>query len=153
MTIYDQLDDAEGPRPCPDGDPQRECELIGFRLKAPDLLQLRLALRPDDNGICEVLLDEQPDCVRVRAFACINLRSRRRRFDGGSTEMDCPLRVWLSEPLADRPVLDQASGEELWLMLPMRTGGRAESRYVPRPPGPVWPPDLVDALFPYEPTP
>lgn len=123
--------------------------MIGFRLKAPDLLQLRIAHRPNDHGVCDILLDEEADRVRVRAFACVDTTPHRRRFDGGSSEMDCPLRVWLSEPLGDRPVIDGATGEELWLMSPMRTGGRPKSCDVPRPPGPVWPPESVDALFPY----
>ncbi len=36
---------------CPDGKPQRVCEILGFRLKAPDYLQLQVLLMPPDLGV------------------------------------------------------------------------------------------------------
>jgi hypothetical protein len=137
----------QGTPPCPDGNPQRLLEILGFRLKAPDLLQLRAVLYRDEGG-CLPVIDEQPDCVRVRLVACWDpdeVPSHHSLVDVRGT--DCPFRVWLDAPLGPRPVIDLDTGEELALYLP---GWHLDkpSRYVPRPPGDVWPGWDVDTYEP-----
>lgn len=126
-------------QPCPDGDPQRLCQILGFRLKGEDLLQLRVVLCDFDNGVCQAVVDEQPDCIRVRVVACIRTDEIPLHQSPAPSEMDCPVRVWLDEPLGPRPIIDLDTGEELPLFLPRRNLNQS-SRYVPRPPGDVWPP-------------
>jgi hypothetical protein len=125
---------------CPDGNPQRLCEIIAFRLKGADYLQLRVALRPADNGVCRAIVDEHPDRIYVRALACLKEdpprhRARRSQID----ETDCPCNVWLDGPLAERIVIDFDSNEPLPLYIP-RWGTGEPSLCVPRPPGNLWPP-------------
>jgi hypothetical protein len=125
--------------PCPDGDPQRLVEIVGFRLKGADYLSLRVILRPDDHGICHVVVEEHPDRVLVLAVACIDDRPRRRDAHGGpSSETDCPCNVWLEQPLGDRIVVDIDSGQPLPLCVP-GWGRDVPTEYVPRPTGSLWP--------------
>jgi hypothetical protein len=62
---------------------------------------------------------------------------RHTPFDLRGT--DAGFRSWLDEPLGPRPVIDLDTGEELPLFLPASHVDE-RSRYVPRPPGDVWPP-------------
>lgn len=129
----------EGTPPCPDGKPQRLCEILGYRLTAVDQLQLRVALRASDGGVCHATVEQHPDRLCVRAVACLNvdqetewaaLHDRR--------ETDCGIRVWLDAPLGSRIVIDLDSGEELPYYV-ARWHLDKPSLYVPRPPGDLWP--------------
>lgn len=128
---------------CPDGNDQRLCGILGFRLKGAGYLQLRVVLRPLDNGVCQVIIEEHPDRLYVRALACLKAdaphhQARRSQPD----ETDCPCNVWLDAPLAERIVIDVESDEPLPLYLP-RWGTHELSLYIPRPPGSLWrPPSL-----------
>ena len=141
--------------PCPDGNPQRLLEILGFRLKGADLLQLRVVLKQDDGGVCQAIVEEHPDRVYVRALACLEEEEEEEKEDwpdsfsqpteGGNPgwrrprEIDCPCNVWLDAPLDERVVIDVDSDEELPFFIP-RWGTGEPSLYVPRPPGPVWSP-------------
>lgn len=127
--------------PCPDGNHQRLLEILGFRLKGADYLQLRVVLRKGDNGVCQLVVEEHPDRIYVRALAC--LKEEDEEEDGywlPGEEVDCPCTWWLDAPLGERVVIDQDSGEELPVLIP-RWGTGERSLYVPRPPGSLWPPD------------
>ncbi len=67
----DQSWGAVGDPPCPDGRPQRPCELLGFRLKAADLLQLRVVLRDSDGGVCHAAIDERPDRDKTKVASAL----------------------------------------------------------------------------------
>lgn len=125
---------------CPDGNPQRLCEILGFRLKGPDYLQLRVVLTPRDRGVCQIIMEAHPDRLYVRALACLHEDEPERDASGWrSDETDCPCRVWLDEPLGEKVVIDVDSGEPLPLFIPRRSDDEP-SRYVPRPSGNLWPP-------------
>jgi hypothetical protein len=131
--------------PCPEGNPQRLLEILGFRLKGADYLQLRVVLRRSlDNGVCQAVIDEHPDRIYVRAIACLREEEEEEeeRPDLSwipSEEADCPCNWWLDAPLAERVVIDVDTGAELPLYIP-RWGTGEPSLYVPRPPGLLWPP-------------
>lgn len=102
---------------CPDGNPQRLAHPLGFRERNIGELELRVALCRLDNGVCEVIVDEQDDEVHVRVLVCCNDRdeehpSRVREYT------DCPVRVWLEKPLGQRAVIDVDRDEELPLFTP-----------------------------------
>ncbi len=127
-------------RPCPDGNEQRLCEILGFRLKGADYLQLRVVLRASDNGVCLATVVEEPDHIGVRLLACLTTDEERlERAARDRHETDCPLNVWLDEPLGERVVIDLDTGEELPLFI-LRWGTDEPSEYVPRPPGDLWQP-------------
>lgn len=123
---------------CPDGDPQRLCELRGFRLKGRDHLQLRVALRALDRGVCQLIIEEHPDRVYVRALACEH-EDEPGRTGSVPQETDCPCNVWLDAPLDERIVVDIDSGRPLPLFV-RGWGSGKPSVYVPRPTGSLWPP-------------
>jgi hypothetical protein len=100
-------------RRCPDGNPQRLSRPLGFRERNVGGLELRVALGAGDHGACRVIVDEQDDEVYVRVLVCYDERSSRPR-----EYMDCPVRVWLEEPLGHRAVIDVDSDEELPLFTP-----------------------------------
>lgn len=124
---------------CPDGNPQRLCEILGFRLKGADYLQLRVVLGGLDRGVCQAIVEEHPDRVYVRALACLHEdESACNAPRLLSDEVDCPCNVWLDAPLDERIVIDVDSGRPLPLFVPgWGTGER--SVYVPRPSGSLWP--------------
>jgi hypothetical protein len=109
--------------PCPAGNPVRVRRALGFRERSVGELELRVALGGDDNGVCQVIVDEQDDEVYVRVAVCFRdededeyedeeARRRRREY------LDCPVRVWLEKPLGTRAVIDVDSDEELPLFTP-----------------------------------
>jgi hypothetical protein len=119
---------------------QRLCEILGFRLKGADYLQLRVALRASDNGVCLATLDEHPDHIGVRVLACLTTDEERlKRAARDRHETDCPLNAWLDAPLGERVVIDLDTGDELWLYIP-RWDPDEPSEYVARAPGNLWPP-------------
>ena len=125
--------------PCPDGNRQRLCELLGFRLKAVDYLQLRVVLYPSDRGVCQGIVEEHPDRVYVRLLACLYDEDDP---DGWSpldpVGTNCPCNFVLDAPLAERVVIDADTGQELPLFIPRWGDKDRRSEYVPRPPGDVW---------------
>jgi hypothetical protein len=128
----------EGTPPCPDGNPQRICELLGFRLKGADYLQLRAVHRDSDQFMCHVTIDEHPDRVCVRLVACVAADTGRRPLSSRDRhETDCPCNVWLDDPLGTRAVIDLDTGEELPLYIP-HWDTDEPSEYIPRPPGDLW---------------
>jgi hypothetical protein len=136
----DQSWGVVGDPPCPDGRPQRPCELLGFRLKRADLLQLRVVLRASDGGVCHAAIDERPDHIGVRAVACLRDETPRRKTRGVPHETDCPINVPLSAPLGTRSVIDLDNGKPLPLFIPPFNSNEP-SEYIPSPPGAPWPPD------------
>jgi hypothetical protein len=127
--------------PCPDGSPQRLCEILGFRLKGADYLQLRVVLTPSDHGVCQAIIEEHEDRIYVRALVCFDEdRVALDRRSSMRDETDCPCNVWLDAPLDERVVIDVDSGEPLPLFIP-HWDTDEPSLYVPRPAGCLWPPD------------
>lgn len=121
---------------CPEGHPQRLGEILGFRLKRANYLQLRVVqpLGPWDC-CCARLVDEHPDRIYVRVVLCSGPDAH-----SSTRELDAPCNVWLDAPLGERVVIDIDTGEELPLLIP-GWGTDEPSVYVPRPPGLLWPPD------------
>jgi hypothetical protein len=136
----DRPETALGPTvpPCPDGNDQRLVEILGFRLKVADYLQLRVLTRDGDRGICHVTLEQDPGQVRVLAVACLHEADHESWRRTPSTRMDSPCNLWLDEPLDERTVVDIDSGLPLPLCIP-GWDRDAPTVYVPRPPGVLWP--------------
>ena len=113
---------------CPVGNSQRLRHPLGFRERNIGELELRVALGGDE-GVCEVVVDEGDDEVQVRVLLCYpddddecrddddekapRRRRRRREYT------DCPVRVWLENPLGERAVIDVDTDEELPLYTPL----------------------------------
>jgi hypothetical protein len=135
---------AQRPLPlCPDGNRQRQVEIVGFRLKGEDYLQLRVVALPSDRGVCQATFDEYSDRVLVEAVACLADQSDPEdRRNGRLEEMECPLNHWLDMPLGDQIVADRVTGLELPLCIPGWDRG-ARTQYVPRPAGVLWPPEKL----------
>ncbi len=129
--------------PCPGARPQRMCEIVGFRLKGADYLQLRVILRDGDGGVCQMIVEEHDDVVFVHALACCDPEREAPRKGRARTpdrhETDCPCNVWLEAPLGERVVVNYENDEPLPLYIPRR-GTDEPSELVPRPPGDLWPP-------------
>jgi hypothetical protein len=106
--------------PCPRGNPVRVRRALGFRERSVGELELRVALGGNDNGVCDVIVDERDDEVHVRVLVCYSFAEDdddepsqlRREYT------DCPVRVWLEKPLGTRAVIDVDSDEELPLFTP-----------------------------------
>jgi hypothetical protein len=98
--------------PCPDGNLQIVRSAEGFRERNRCELELRVLLGCGFDGACNVVLDEQPTAIFVRVLLCASedewLATRRDRH-----YMDCPVRVWLEHPIADRAVIDVDTDKEL----------------------------------------
>jgi hypothetical protein len=90
---------------------------LGFRERNVGELELRVALGGDDRGVCRVILDERDDEVYVRVLVC---GCADDDDDDGTWReyTDCPVRVWLKQPLGERAVIDVDSDEELPLYIP-----------------------------------
>ena len=65
-------------------------------------LELRVALGGNEDGVCQVVVDEHENEVFVRVLVDVEDdppgRSRDREC------LDCPVRVWLERPLGERAV-------------------------------------------------
>ena len=91
---------------------------LGFWERSSGELELRVPLGGDDRGVCRVILDERDDEVYVRVLVCCcddddnDFTAREREYK------DCPVRVWLKQPLAERAVIDVDSDDELPLYVP-----------------------------------
>jgi hypothetical protein len=103
--------------PRPDGIPQRLCHPLGFRERNVAELELRGELGGDDDGVCQVIVDERDDEVYVRVL--VHIRDEDDRRNRISRDyLDWPVRVWLDSPLGDRTVIDVDDDEELPLFTP-----------------------------------
>jgi hypothetical protein len=109
--------DKWAPR-CPDGNPQRLRRALGFRERNIRELELRVPLGGNDGGVCQVVVDERPAEVYVRVLVCC----RDDRTTSRDEELDCPVRVWLEQPLGERAVIDVDNDEELRLYTPKYVG-------------------------------
>jgi hypothetical protein len=93
---------------------------LGFCERNVRELELRVPLGGDDAGACRVIVDERDDEVYVRVLVCCrdaddedeDRTSRHREYT------DCPVRVWLKQPLGERAVIDVDSDTELPLYVP-----------------------------------
>jgi hypothetical protein len=93
---------------------------LGFWERSICELELRVPLGGYDRGVCRVILDEREDEIHVRVLVCWcdddGDDDDGTWRDRGYT--DCPVRVWLKEPLGNRAVIDVDSDEELPLYIP-----------------------------------
>jgi hypothetical protein len=94
---------------------------LGFRERSIGELELRVALGGDDRGVCRVILDERDNEIYVRVLVCWCDDDDDDDEDGtwrNREYTDCPVRVWLKQPLGERAVIDVDSDEELPLHIP-----------------------------------
>lgn len=91
---------------------------LGFRERSIAELELRVALGGDDRGVCRVILDERDDEVYVRVLVCCRDDDDDDRTGRDREYTDCPVRIWLKQPLGDRAVIDVDSDDELPLYVP-----------------------------------
>ena len=95
---------------------------LGFRERSISELELRVPLGGDDRGVCRVILDERDDEIHIRVLVCCCDDGDDDDADGGTRRCreytDCPVRVWLKQPLRERAVIDVDSDEELPLYIP-----------------------------------
>jgi len=102
---------------CPDGQQQRLCHPLGFRERNVGELELRVLLGPDEDGVCQVIVEERGDEVYVRVL--VHCRDEDDVPTHRSRDyLDCPVRVELDEPLGGRAVIDFDREEELPLYTP-----------------------------------
>ena len=99
--------------PCPIGLPQRQVLCLAYREREPGRLQLRVEMSLDE-GICDAIAEECDDRVFVRVMMCYDPNEPRE----DDTLMNCPVHVYLEQPLGDRKVIDAATGDELPLHVP-----------------------------------
>ena len=111
-TRTGQLRSAEWWPRCPDDNPQRLLEIIGYRIKGPDFIQALVLLTPEDNGVCQAPFVEYPDRVEVRAIACCESELGYSPIDDQPTTA-WPSNVLLDSRLGDRVVVDVDSGHPL----------------------------------------
>jgi hypothetical protein len=102
---------------CPDANPQEVRRALGFRERNVGELELRIPLGGDDRGACQVIVEERDDEVHVRVLVCgYDLDDRLGKLP--REYVDCPVRVWLAQPLGERAVIDMDSDQELPLFTP-----------------------------------
>lgn len=102
--------------PCPDGHPQRVAVCLGYREREPGRLQLRVALCAVDNGVCNVIVEEGEDAVRVRMLVCWDEDSWEPPED--REYVNCPVHVYLDKPLGERTVIDVKTDKPVQLFVP-----------------------------------
>jgi len=117
----DALDDERGewlekwaPR-CPDGRPSVPRKIIAYREREPGRLQLRVPLSGDE-GVCEVVVEEDEKTVRVRALVCYD--DDDEDAPASHERVNCPVHVYLDRPLQGRQVVDIETGAALPLFVP-----------------------------------
>jgi hypothetical protein len=103
--------------PCPDGEPVGLCHPLGFRERNLCELELRVLLGGDNDGVCQVIVDEQDTEVHVRVL--VHLHDHEGRRVRSHHYVDCPVRVDLENELGDRAVIDADTDEELPLYTPL----------------------------------
>jgi hypothetical protein len=111
---------------CPDENPQRLLTIVGYRVKAPDLIQALVLLTQQDNGVCQAPFVEHDDRVEVRAVACCKSKL------GYDAIEDQPATAWpsnapLASPLGNRIVVDVDTGLPLRRYILGRPTGSADS--------------------------
>jgi hypothetical protein len=99
---------------CPIGNPQRVRTCVGYREREPGRLQLRVPLAGTE-GLCEVIVEEHEEKILVRVLVCHEEDEER---EPGPEYVDCPVHVYLDEPLNGRVVIDEETGEALALFVP-----------------------------------
>jgi hypothetical protein len=97
---------------------RRARRALGCRERNISELELRVALGGDDRGVCRVILDERDDEVHVRVLVCGCDDDNDDDDRTWREYTDCPVRVWLKQPLGERAVIDVDSDEELPLYIP-----------------------------------
>jgi hypothetical protein len=100
---------------CPIRNVQRVGRLLGYREREPGRLQLRVAIRPRTDGVCEAIVEECEATVQVRVLLCFE--DRDESWDDREY-WDCPVHVYLEKPLADRTVIAVDGDEGLPLYAP-----------------------------------
>ena len=111
---------------CPDENPQRLLTIIGYRIKAPDLIQALVLLSKEDNGVCQAPFAELDDRVEVRAVACCESKLGYDTIEAQRTTA-WPSNVWLASPLGKRIVIDVDTGLPLRRYILGRPTGSAGS--------------------------
>jgi hypothetical protein len=127
---------------CPNGNPQRMCEIVGFRLKGADYLQLRVILCDEDHGVCQLVVEEHEDVVFVHALACFEPAPeppprKGRKKQQQRHETNCPCNHWLDFPLGARVIVNYETDRPLPLCIP-HWGEDKPDEYIPRPLGDLW---------------
>ena len=97
----------------PDGRPSVPRKILAYREREPGRLQLRVPLRGDE-GVCDVVVDEDEKTVRVRALVCYD----EEDGPGSHERVNCPVHVYLDRPLQGRQVVDVQTGAALPLFVP-----------------------------------
>lgn len=110
---------------CPIGLPQLARPCLGYYEREPLRLQLRVAML-DNEGVCDVVLDEQDSCVVVRVVICwrddLPHRHQEAGFAEDRTHAD------LREPLNGRPLIDFETDEPIPFYVPTwRHGHRTKA--------------------------
>ena len=100
---------------CPAGRPQRAERCLGHRELVPHGLQLRVLLSGDE-GVCDVSVEEDEDAVRVRVHVCYSVPRSKDGVD--RAHRNCPVHLYLNEPLGDRTVIDLETGRAVPLFVP-----------------------------------
>jgi hypothetical protein len=98
---------------CPIGNPQRVGRCLAYREREPGRLQLRVLLLSSTEGICEAIVDEDEDSVKVRVILCYEEGN-----DADPEYIDCPVHVYLEKPLNGRDVIDVDNERALPLYVP-----------------------------------
>lgn len=102
------------PPQCPLGNPQRVAQCLAFREREPGRLQLRVAVMPGSEGICDAIVDETAHAVYVRVILCYHENKPSRDEDS----LNCPVHVYLEQPLNGRTVIDVDTEQALPLFVP-----------------------------------
>jgi len=97
--------------PCPDGNPQRLRRAVGFRERDLHELELRVPFAREENGACQVIVEESDDIILVRVLVCLD--EGADALPPAREFMTCPVRTWLDRPLGNRKVVDVDSNEAL----------------------------------------
>jgi hypothetical protein len=100
---------------CPIGNPQRVATLVGYREREPGRLQLRAVLRVRTEGVCEAIVEEDENIVRVRVILCYEDSAEHSK---DRDYVDCPVHVYLDKALNGRTVIAVDGDEELPLYAP-----------------------------------
>lgn len=98
--------------PCPMGFPKRPSPCLGYYESEPGRLQVRFLAR-DDEGVCDILVEESAAQVILRLFLCRGVEPSG--YFGMAEEHE---HVYLEEPLGDRVVLDFETAEPMALYVP-----------------------------------